>query len=119
MKVALIVISSLLLILAGMALPVFDGSGAHDAPCSCRARAGRALECGETSGAPCRLVVEGGPRTKVDRGSLESVGPRTELVGGYRYLDEPQGPTLYVYDDVQDLVGRIVNPGSVRIVDVR
>ena len=117
MKVALIVISSLLLILAGMALPAFDGSGGSTSPCPCPAAGGRVLECGETSGALCRLVVERGPKTKVDRGTLASVGRRTELIGRYRYWDEPQGPTLYVYDDVQDLVGRIVNPRSVRILD--
>ena len=63
------------------------------------------------------FLIEGGPETKVDRGSLAKVRGRCELVGRYRYWDEPQGPTLYVYDDVQDLVGRIVNPRSVRILD--
>ena len=117
MKVTLILLSSLLLLIAALALPAFDGSGDGLTPCRCPSESGRAVECGEASGELCRLLVEGGPETKVDRGSLAKVRGRRELVGRYRYWDEPQGPTLYVYDDVQDLVGRIVNPRSVRLLD--
>lgn len=118
MKVTLIIAVSLLLLVAAMALPVFDGPGGGATPCPCREAPGRVLESGEASGELCRLVVEGGPETTVDRGSLAKVGGRCVLVGRYRYWDEPQGRTLYVYDDVQDLVGRIVNPRSVRIEQV-
>ena len=119
MKVTLIIAMSVLLLVAAMALPALDGSGGGATSCPCRAPSGRAVESGEVSGALCRLVVEGGPKTRVDRGSLDEVGERCVLVGRYRFWDEPQGPTLYVYDDVQDLVGRIVNPLSVRVVEQR
>lgn len=115
MKVTLIIAVSLLLIVAAMALPVLEDRGAS--PCACRAAPGRVLESGEASGELCRLVVESGPETAMDRGGLAQVGQRLEVVGRYRYWDEPQGRILYVYDDVQDLVGRFVNPRSVRIVD--
>lgn len=116
MKATLILLSSLLLLGAAVALPALDPSGGGT-PCPCEAGRGRAVESGDASGALCHLVVEGGPDTTVDRGSLAKLGRRRELVGRYRYWDEPQGPTLYVYDDVQDLVVRVVNPRSVRVLD--
>ena len=117
MKVTLILTASLLALLAVAGLPAFDGSEGVVTPRTPAAAPGRLLEGGEASGAPCRLVVEGGPRTRVDRGALRSVGTRREIVGAYRYWDEPQGRILYVYDDVQDLLGRIVNPRAVRVLD--
>jgi len=117
-KVTLILAVSLLLLLAAVALPTLDGGGSGATSCPCRGGPGRVLEGGETSGEICRLVVERGPETRIDRGSVQVEG-RGVLVGRYRYWEEPQGLTLYVYDDVQDLVGRIVNPRSVRVVDER
>lgn len=117
MKITLILVASLILLIAAVALPAFDDLRGGATPCDCRSESGRTVESGEASGELCRLLIEGGPKTKVDRGNLATVRGRCELVGRYRYWDEPQGPTLYVYDDVQDLVGRIVNPRSVRILD--
>lgn len=68
------------------------------------------------SGAPCRIVVEPGLDTRIDRGIEQLISTTKTFTGGYRYWKEPVGRVLYVYDDVQNLVSRIVNPRSVRVV---
>ena len=68
------------------------------------------------SSVPCRLAVEIGPRTSVDRGTLAPLRDGLIPAASFRYWQEPAGPVLYVYDDVQDLVGRVVNPVRVRVV---
>ena len=57
--------------------------------------------------------METGPDTVVDRGSITDLGDWHAFVGTFRYWKEPTGRMLYLYDDVSNLVGRIVNPESV------
>jgi hypothetical protein len=92
------------------------------APARCDSRAnprGGVLLVGDAeSWLPCRILVTAGSATQVDRGLLPDGASTYDVVGSFRYWEEPSGHMLYVYDDVQNLVGRIVNPESVRIVDI-
>ena len=69
------------------------------------------------SGITRRILVEAGPQTVLDRGTLAELAPRQALEGTFRFWEETSGPVLYVYDDVQNLTGRIVNPAAVRLLD--
>lgn len=74
------------------------------------------VEASFESAVPCRLAVEVGPRTTVDRGPLVVTDDLTIPAASFRYWHEPTGPVLYLYDDVQDLVGRVLHPVRVRVV---
>lgn len=75
--------------------------------------AGEDVDPGTADGHSCRLVVLSQPETVTDRGTLPPLGDAHSLQGSYRYQDEPMGRVLYVWDDVQNLVTRIVNPARV------
>ena len=70
------------------------------------------------SAVPCRLLVEVGADTVVDRGVLTNLESGQFVVGAFRFWNEPAGRMLYVYDDVSNLVGRVVNPQSVILLGV-
>ena len=71
---------------------------------------GEDVDAGTRSAEACRLVVLRDEHTVVDRGTIHLDPTAHVLEGSYRYQDEPLGRVLYVYDDVQNLVTRIVNP---------
>ncbi|MDF1700519.1 MAG: hypothetical protein P1V36_05105 [Planctomycetota bacterium] len=75
--------------------------------------AGEDVDPGTADGNSCRLVVLSQPATIADRGTLAALGEAHTLQGSYRYQEEPLGRVLYVWDDVQNLVTRIVNPARV------
>ena len=77
------------------------------------APAGEALDTGTLCADACRLVVLRDEHTFVDRGLLQLTSPAHVVEGSYRYQHEPLGRVLYVYDDAQNLVGRVVNPAQV------
>lgn len=70
------------------------------------------------SAVPCRLFIEAGPDTLVDRGVLTTIESGQFSVGSFRFWNEPSGRMLYVYDDVSNFVGRIVNPETVVLLGV-
>jgi len=74
---------------------------------------GTPVDCDTFSGRPCRLVVRPGPDTVVDRGHLGVLSAPREVTGSYRYQQEREHRVLYVYDELQNLVGRVVDPGAV------
>jgi hypothetical protein len=78
--------------------------------------AGVVVAIDHESPGPCRLLIESGPETVVDRGSQDLDAPRCAFVGSFRYWEEPSGRMLYLYDDVQNLVGRVVNPERVLLL---
>jgi hypothetical protein len=81
------------------------------------ALAGVLLDVNVQSSNPCRLVVQSVEQTVVDRGAVSTLETRHEFTGTFRYWEEPAGRALYVYDDAQSLVGRVLNPHSVTLVD--
>ena len=68
-------------------------------------------------GAPCDLEVVVGPETVFDRGLLTAAQSAKITAGSFRLCEESWGKVLYVYDEAQDLLGRVVNPDRVRMVD--
>ncbi len=86
--------------------PRSEGSGVVEAP----------LPCDSVGGEPCRLLVESGPETVVDRGHLGALKDQQELYGVYCYQQEQEHRVLYVYDEVQNLVGRVVDPAAVTVL---
>ena len=66
----------------------------------------------------CRLVVMCDEATLLDRGTLGELHDEHVFEGSFRFWAEPVGRVLYVYDETQSLVARVVNPTSVTVVDV-
>ncbi len=81
------------------------------------APAGVVLDVNVQSAKPCHLVVQSDEGTMVDRGAVATLEARHEFTGSFRYWEEPMGRVLYIYDDAQSLVGRVLNPHSVTLVD--
>ena len=81
------------------------------------ALAGVVLDVGVQRGDPCHLVVTSDAGTVVDRGGVSVLDDLQEFTGTFRYWEEPAGRALYLYDDAQNLVGRVLNPHSVRLLD--
>lgn len=71
---------------------------------------GEDVDAGTRCADACRLVVLRGADTVVDRGTMTLAPTAHVLEGSYRYQHESLGRVLYVYDDVQNLVVRVVNP---------
>ena len=114
MKTASFLALALLAIVGTVAVPsLVDRSGDEG-----RYPAPKGVLLGEAASAgPCTIRVEPGLDTHVDHGPLGALTATRTFEGGFRYWEEPVGQVLYVYDDVQNLVGRIVNPRSVRLLD--
>jgi hypothetical protein len=115
MKTSLLLLAAFLALVLVVALPAFKAGGTPttvEAPRSDTS----GLVGNVESGTPCRLVVDVGPETAFDRGRLADLHEETIAAASFRYWQESAGPVLYVYDDVQDLVGRIVNPACVRVL---
>jgi hypothetical protein len=105
MKTSLLIVIALAVLVALVAIPAGP-----------RSERTASFMAPQASGLACRLQVEVGPHTVVDRGTLEALESGTLDVGAFRYWEESTGPVLYVYDDVQNLQGRIRNPRSVRVL---
>ena len=117
MKMVWALIAALVVVASTMALPVpSDGTDANS-PDVVTARGGRLLCTGAESGSACHLVVKTGSRTILDRGHAATGSERYDFTGSYRYWEEPVGRVLYVYDDAQNLVARVVNPHTVAQLD--
>ena len=115
MKTQLFLVLAILAVVSTVAVPSFVGRGEQTLnPPGPEAR-GELLLGDASSFKPCRIVVEAGLDTRTDRGLLPPIATTKTLEGGFRYWEEPIGKVLYVYDDVQNLVGRVVNPRSVRV----
>ena len=67
---------------------------------------------------PCRLVVMSDRDTVVDRGVVTQLSEKQTFEGSFRFWEESSGRVLYVYDDTQSLVTRVINPTSVTVVEV-
>ena len=74
---------------------------------------GKTLDLGTLSATPARLLVLADEDTRCDRGLRTNLDAAQTLDGTWRYQQESFGRVLYVYDDVQNLVVRIVNPAQV------
>ena len=79
---------------------------------------GVVIETDVQSSRLCRLVVMSDCRTVVDRGLATRIARQRTYEGSFRFWAEPAGRVLYVYDDTQTLVARVINPTSVTVVDV-
>ncbi len=82
------------------------------------ALAGTPLACDVQSSRPCHLRVDPGPETVVDRGPVSKLSAQHDLHGTFRYVQEQDHRVLYVYDDVQNLSCRVVDPAAVTLVDL-
>ena len=118
MKTTVFLVIATLAVAATLAVPSFVEPTPEPRPPQARdvPAASVLLEAEACSGAPCRIIVEPGLDTRVDRGTERALSSTKTFTGGYRYWEEPVGRVLYVYDDVQNLVSRVVNPRSVWIV---
>jgi hypothetical protein len=96
----------------------FPAGGLEADEVGCAAPLGVVLETDLQSPELCRLAVVSDADTRLDRGSLRSLAPMTQVVGSFRLLQETQGRVLYVYDDTQSLLCRVTNPASVTLLDV-
>jgi len=97
-----------------VAVPDFGGSGEQRTQARPEG-ATSPVPCDTLSAHPCTLVVQPGPATRVDRGHLGALSAPRELHGAYRYHQEQEHRVLYVYDDVGNLVGRVVDPEAVML----
>ena len=68
-------------------------------------------------GVPCELEIAVGPETVFDRGRLTKAQSAKVAAGSFRFCEESWGKVLYVYDEAQDLLGRVVNPTCVRMLE--
>ena len=116
MRTSLLLVLTCTLIGLCLALPEAPSGAAGGTPTSGEIRAEAGGEWALANGRPCRILVEGGADTRLNRGTLPRLDETTILVGTYRYWTEPAGPVLYVWDDVQNLTARILKPAAVRIV---
>ncbi len=113
MKIPFLLVVAAVGLALTVAVPNFGGSCGR--PSVTPAVATTPVPCDSASAHPCTLVVEAGPATVVDRGHLSDLAPRQELHGAYRYQQELEHRVLYVYDEVQNLVGRVVDPEAVLV----
>ncbi|MHC5010204.1 MAG: hypothetical protein ACYTG6_04535 [Planctomycetota bacterium] len=116
MKPSPVSLLACLAIVAAFVLPSAPALSDEVAPPSPASFQGRVLSEDAESDAPVRLLVEVGPATRVDRGPRGSWVPGQVFVGTYRYWEEPAGRMLYLYDDVQNLVARVVDPAGVMVL---
>ena len=115
MKIPLLIVAATVGVALTFAIPQFGGA------CDVRTQAASSAELeplalDTTSAHPQRLRVEAGPETAVDRGHLGNFHTPRELCGAYRYQQEREHRVLYVYDEVQNLVARVVDPASVTVL---
>lgn len=118
MKITLFILLVSSSVFGGFGLPAGWGDAATRAGDeSCAAR-GVVLETDVQSSHRCRLTVVSAVGTVVDRGVLPALTRTQELVGSFRFWQEPTGRVLYVYDDTQSLLCRVSNPTCVTVHDV-
>lgn len=79
---------------------------------------GTPLYCDVQSSRPCLLRIQPGENTQILGGRLATLDPEQKIEGTFRYWNESGHRSLYVYDDVQNLVARIVDPEHVLLVDL-
>ena len=118
MKIALLILFACVGVMAMVGMPA-GWERVNEAPAEAEtARAGTPLACDVQSSRPCHLRVDPGPETVVDRGPVRSLSAHHDLYGTFRYVQEQAHRMLYVYDDVQNLSCRVVDPAAVTLVDL-
>lgn len=115
MKTPLLIGAAAIGLALTFAVPQFGGACDRRTPGDAEAAVPLALDT--VSSQPQFLRVEAGPETAVDRGHLGNFHTRRMLSGAFRYQQEREHRVLYVYDEVQNLVARVVDPASVTILD--
>ena len=104
--------------LSGVDLPLKAGGCTPDAACSGGSVVGVVLETNVQSSKSCRLAVLSDEDTVADRGTRTALSPREEFTGSFRYWHEGHTRVLYVYDDAQNLISRVLNPEAVMVIGV-
>ncbi len=118
MKITLLILLACVGVMAVVGMPAGWDHTYVAPPQPETALAGTPLTCDVLSSRPCHLEVASGPRTVVDRGRLDLPAEHARVTGTFRYVQEQQRTVLYVYDEVQDLRCRVVNPAAVLLLDV-
>lgn len=116
MKIPFLLLVAAVSLVLSVAVPDFGGSGDHKTPAKPEV-ATTPVPCDTASAHPCTLMVEPGAATIVDRGHLGAITTHQRLHGAYRYQQEREHRVLYVYDEVQNLVGRVVDPEAVLLLE--
>ncbi len=118
MKVTLLILFASIGVFAVFAVPAWDAPTPATAAESDQAPEGTVLSCDVESSRPCLLTIQSGENTRILGGHLAKLDPEHRVKGTFRYWHESAHRSLYVYDEVGNLVTRVVDPKRVLLVDL-